>query len=89
MELKSVVPWGRKLSGYKDMFSLNDTDLKRKILGCGDGPASFNSELTELGGNVISIDPVYQFSAEQIRSRIDIIYPEVMSQVEKNRDKYI
>jgi len=89
MELKSVVPWGRKLSEYQEMFSLNSADLKKKILGCGDGPASFNKELTELGGNVVSIDPVYQFSTEEIRSRIEEVYPEIMSQMEKNRDKYI
>ena len=89
MELRSVVPWGRKLSEYQEMFSLNDIDLKRKILGCGDGPASFNRELTELGGNVVSIDPVYQFSEEQIRSRIDEAYPQVMSQMNKNKNDYI
>ena len=89
MELKSVVPWGRKLDEYKEMFSLSNIDLERKILGCGDGPASFNSELAEFGGNVVSIDPIYQFSVEEIRSRIDTVYPEVMSQVEKNKDNYI
>ena len=52
------------------MFNLTSDDLERKILGCGDGPASFNAELTELGGNIISVDPIYFFSADQIRQRI-------------------
>jgi hypothetical protein len=65
MKLEEVVPWGRTLEEYQSMFSLLETDLSAKILGCGDGPASFNAEMTELGHSVVSIDPVYQFSAEQ------------------------
>ena len=57
------------------MFALDDGDLRKTILGCGDGPASFNAELTALGGRVLSIDPVYAFTASQIRKRIDEVYP--------------
>jgi hypothetical protein len=89
MELKSIVPWGRSFEEYKKMFSLSDADLKKKILGCGDGPASFNAELTALGGNVISIDPVYQFDASSLKARIDEAYNEVMPQAHTNKDKYI
>ena len=32
------------------MFDLSAADLGRRILGCGDGPASFNAELTAQGG---------------------------------------
>jgi hypothetical protein len=49
------------------MFSLNPADFERKIMGCGDGSASFNAELTKRGGNITSVDPVYYFSADQIR----------------------
>lgn len=70
------------------MFSLSARDLKKTILGCGDGPASFNAELTAAGGNVISVDPIYEFTATQIRTRIDDAYNAVMSQVEQAYDKY-
>jgi hypothetical protein len=66
MKLNEVVPWGRTLQEYKLMFALSDTDLNKKILGCGDGPASFNTEMTELGYSVVSIDPIYEFSVDQI-----------------------
>jgi hypothetical protein len=89
VELSKVVPWGRSLNEYKDIFLLSDSDLEKKILGCGDGPACFNAELTSTGGNVISIDPIYQFDAEQIRSRIDEVYPQVMDQVSKNMGDYV
>lgn len=84
VELSEIVPWGRSLSEYREMFSLSDNDLKKNILGCGDGPASFNAELSKVGNNIISIDPIYQFSTTEIRSRINEVYPQIMSQVAKN-----
>ena len=89
MKLEEVVPWGRTLTEYKSMFSISETDLNAKILGCGDGPASFNAEMTELGHSVVSIDPVYQFSAEQIEQRVRATYEPVISQVKQNSSNYI
>ncbi len=89
MELANIVPWGRSFNEYQAMFSLSATDLKQNILGCGDGPASFNAELTEAGGKIISVDPIYQFNSQQIRSRIEQVYPEVISQVAKNVDDFV
>ena len=89
MELSKVVPWGRSLNEYKEMFSLSDSDLKKRIIGCGDGPASFNAELSKVANNIVSIDPIYQFSAKEISSRINEVYPQVMEQVSKNKDDYV
>ncbi len=86
---KSVVPWGRNLDEYIRMFGLDEKDLKKKILGCGDGPASFNAQITELGNSVISIDPVYRFSREEIRNRIDETYEDVITQTGNNQDQFI
>ncbi|MDD3080438.1 MAG: hypothetical protein PHH37_15235 [Paludibacter sp.] len=69
-ELKNVVPWGRNLAEYRAMFGLTDEDLQKQIAGFGDGPASFNAELTRQGGHVVSFDPLYLFDREQIRQRI-------------------
>ena len=60
-ELKNTVPWGRTLEEYKGIFSLSDKDLDKKIISFGDGPASFNSEMTELGKSVLSSDPNISF----------------------------
>jgi hypothetical protein len=89
MKLEEVVPWGRTLEEYKSMFSLSKTDLNAKILGCGDGPASFNAEMAELGNYVVSIDPIYQFSAEQIEQRVRATYEPIISQVKQNSSHYI
>jgi SAM-dependent methyltransferase len=89
MKLEEVVPWGRTLAEYQLMFDLSLTDLNSKILGCGDGPASFNAEMAKLGHSVVSIDPIYQFSAEQIEQRVRATYEPVISQVKQNSSDYI
>jgi len=89
LKLESVVPWGRSLNEYRSMFSLTEEDLNKKVLGCGDGPASFNAELAEAGKAIVSIDPVYRFTTDQLRSRIDDVYHQVMGQMAKNVDNYV
>ncbi len=89
MKLSTVVPWGRTFKEYKEMFSLSKSDLEKTILGCGDGPACFNAELTKIGGRIISVDPIYQFSSEQIKSRIEEVYPQIMEHVTNNKNDYV
>lgn len=89
MKLNEVVPWGRTLEEYKWMFDLSEADLNSQILGCGDGPASFNAEMTMLGHSVVSVDPIYQFSGAQIRQRIQAICGLIISQVKENPHRYI
>ena len=66
-ELSKVVPWGRTLEEYKTMFNLNNEDLKKSIASFGDGPASFNAEMTNLKNNVTSFDPIYKFTKQQLK----------------------
>lgn len=88
-QLDSVVPWGRNLNEYREMFLLDETDLTKKIAGFGDGPASFNCEMTRKGYSVISFDPVYQFSKEELTQRIEEVRVTVMQQMRENRDNYV
>src|SRR2546423_10745039 len=54
MRLEEVVPWGRSMWEYTHMFDLDEAALSsQKILGVGDGPASFNAEMHELGRRVV------------------------------------
>ena len=87
--LEKVVPWGRSYDEYVSMFGLTEVDLGLRILGCGDGPAEFNSALTKRGGNIVSVDPIYVFDAEQIRDRISETYGAVMTQMRKNQSDYV
>lgn len=87
--LDKVVPWGRSLDEYVSMFNLGEADLGLRILGCGDGPAGFNSTLTQRGGKVVSVDPIYVFDTAQIRNRIAETYETVMTQMRKNQSDYV
>ena len=64
-------------------------DLDKRILGCGDGPASFNTELTQLGGQDVSVDPLYQFSCEQIAAQVTATSALVLEQVRLNRHQFV
>ena len=87
--LKEVVPWGRTFDEYVSMFALSDADLGKRILGCSDGPASFNVELTRRGGSVVSVDPIYRFTAEEIAGRIAETRDVVLEQARQNREEFV
>ncbi len=71
------------------MFDLSQADLRVRILGCGDGPAEFNAKLSQRGGSVVSIDPIYELDDLQIRHRISETYETVIGQLRKNQSDYV
>jgi hypothetical protein len=87
--LDDVVPWGRNLDEYAAMFALTAHDFSRRILGCADGPASFNAEATARGARVVSCDPIYQFTPLQIASRIAEVSLLVLEQTRGNADGFV
>lgn len=87
--LDQIVPWGRNFDEYRRMFALGETDLRRRILGCGDGPASFNAEATRRGVAVVSVDPIYAFGADELAGRFREVRAEVLSQTERNRHEFV
>jgi hypothetical protein len=51
------------------VFSLTGKDLAGRTLGCGDGPASFDTGATVSRHAVIPCDPLYAFSSAKIDVR--------------------
>lgn len=84
MVLKKVVPFGRSFEEYRLMFNLSEADLAGKVIGVGDGPASFNAEATAQGFNITSVDPIYAFSALEIQSRFDAVVDDIIDQVKSS-----
>ncbi len=74
---------------YEGMFALTEADQKLNILGCGDGPASFNAEWTGRGGSVLSIDPLYEFSGAEIKGRFDAVLDEVMANIDHTSERWV
>jgi len=87
--LDQVVPWGRSFDEYRRMFGLTDEDLALRIVGCGDGPASFNAEATRRGTSVVSCDPIYRFDVEDIRARIASTCDRIFEQTRQNADEFV
>jgi hypothetical protein len=89
IKYQSIVPWGRSFEEYRLMFNLSERDLDLRILGCADGPASFNAEMFRRGKRAVSVDPLYRFTAQQIRERIAETSDDVLRQTGENKDKFI
>ncbi len=89
MKLNEVIPWGRSFDEYRRIFALTVDDLAGTILGCGDGPASFNAEATALGHRVVSCDPIYTFAGREIERRFEDCYDTVISQLKQNPDAFV
>ena len=88
-ELKNVVPWGRTLEEYSRIFKLTELDFKSRILSFGDGPASFNYEMTKLNRKVISLDPIYQFTKDELKQRISDTKDTILEQTRANLDNFV
>ena len=88
IQYESVVPWGRNYEEYCSMFDLDQEDFKKRILGCGDGPANFNSICNRNGGKVVSLDPIYSLSKEELFERIAATFDIVMTQTKNNKDRF-
>lgn len=89
MQLQQIVPFGRSLDEYVNMFNLSESDLRRKIVSVADGPASFNAEGTQRGYAITSIDPIYQFSGADILSRFEAVVDDIIEQVSATLDDWV
>lgn len=89
MRLDKVVPFGRSFDEYVNLFNLSASDLQKRILGVGDGPASFNAEATQRGYQVTSIDPVYEFSGADILERFNQVVDPIIDQVKATPEDWV
>ncbi|MEL6161838.1 MAG: SAM-dependent methyltransferase [Cyanobacteria bacterium J06623_5] len=89
MQLAQVVPFGRSLDEYIQMFSLSAADLRQPILSAADGPASFNAEATVKGYQIQSCDPLYAFGADDIRDRFYAVRDNIIDQVRQSPDDWV
>ena len=88
-KLDKIILWGRSLKEYIGMFDLTPNEFNLSMLDCGGGPASFNAQMTSQGCNVISCDPIYQFSVDEIAGRIQETYQTVIDGVKANSTNYV
>ncbi len=89
MQLDHVVSFGRSLDEYIKIFHLTDQDLQKTILSVADGPASFNAEGTQKGYRIHSLDPLYCFSREEIKSRFYAVVDNIIDQIEQTPKDWV
>jgi ubiquinone/menaquinone biosynthesis C-methylase UbiE len=89
VKLDGIVPWGRSFDEYVRMFALSQADLGRTILDCAAGPASFTAEMHRRGGCAVAADPVYAYSAEDIRRRVEGVRKTMMEQVRQDPGQFV
>lgn len=89
MKLDTIVPFGRSLDEYIQMFTLTASDLGQRILGIGDGPASFNAEATQRGIQVTSVDPVYAFGGLEIERRFEAVVDGIIEQIRATPNNWV
>ncbi len=89
VKLDKVVPFGRSLAEYQRMFQLSPDDMEREILDIAGGPASFNAEMAQLGHAVTSIDPIYEFSGQEIQKRFDACVDDIIEQIRKTPQDWV
>lgn len=89
LELESVVPWGRSFDEYVRMFALSNEDFGRRTLDCAAGPSSFAADAGSRGSDVVAADPLYAFSADEIRGRVEAVRPDIMAQVRRQREQFV
>lgn len=89
VSLDKAVPWGRGFDEYVRMFNLSAANLTSRILDCAGGPASFNAEVHRRGGQVISCDPIYQFSAAEIARRIEETRDAILKMTHEAREHFV
>ncbi|MBT9312838.1 SAM-dependent methyltransferase [Leptothoe kymatousa] len=89
MQLDHVVPFGRLFEEYRTMFTLTPADLQGSILSVADGPAGFNAQGTSLGYSIQSVDPLYGFTAPEIKQRFDAVVDNIMAQIANSPDDWV
>jgi hypothetical protein len=87
--LDNIYPWGRSFDEYRRMFALTDEELNLKILGCADGPASFNAEMRQRGNAVVSCDPLYKFDRGAIQNRVAATAMEMIRKARENAHRFV
>jgi SAM-dependent methyltransferase len=89
LNLQQVIPFGRSKAEYDRMFALTPTDLDRRIIGIGDGTASFNAEMYAEGKFITSVDPLYKFSATAITQQFKAVVDHIFAQIEQTPNDWV
>lgn len=82
LELPAVSFFGRTLTEYAQFFALDLVALKKRdVLDVAAGPSSFAAEACARGINAVAVDPLYTATPDELRSRVDCDYGQMLAQM--------
>lgn len=88
MEINPLGSWSHSLSDYCQMFDLTPDDLALTILDCAAGLSSFNSEMNVAKKQVVSCDPLYGLSPEQLTHQVKQLQENLLARVNSHTQQF-
>jgi SAM-dependent methyltransferase len=87
-QLGGIVPWGRNAAEYEAFFQLSGLPHACRVLDCGGGPASFAAEWGARGYFVVSTDPIYRQTPQQIAAGFEPTSRRMLRGMHEARDRF-
>lgn len=78
-----AIAWIYNLDNYRKLFALSDDDLSKTMLDFPAGLSSFNAEMHALGHHVISGDPLYGSTPEQLAKKAPGLLADAVAHMDK------
>lgn len=79
--MTALVLWGHQLKDYREMFDLTDNDISAKILEYGSGPTAVNNQLTALGRDCTSCDPLFCLDNSLLDVKTSLVFAEMVDEL--------
>ena len=81
--------WGHSFKNYLLMFDLKDNELQEPILDVASGASSFNAEMHGRGYYVVSSDPLYASSMNDIQNKVNLMLSNLSNRIETHKERFI
>lgn len=82
------VLWGNTLTDYQQMFDMEFSTFKGRLLEFASGPSGVNAKLTEQGVSVVSYDQRFKLPAPGLRDITEQDFEQALKSVQQNSQHY-
>lgn len=83
--MRDVVLWGHCVDEYQEMFDVPEETFHKRILEYASGPSAINAQLHEDTHHIISCDPLFTLDKATLRTKISLIFEEMLTRVQKEK----
>ncbi|MBA2656021.1 MAG: hypothetical protein H0U70_03450 [Tatlockia sp.] len=86
--MRKLVLWGYHVDEYLEMFDLTAKDMTTNLLEYGCGLSAVNAELSQLGRQIISADPLFSLDQDSLISKANLIFADTAAKIVKDKQKF-